>query len=70
MYINVTPLISYVHLGYVCQERVKQYEWHVSHHYTRLNGMLNGGRLPSKLHVLWHDGDALRMNGAQVGILK
>ena len=26
--------------------------------------------LPSKLHVLGHDGDALCVNGAQVGILK
>ena len=77
MYVNITPLINYVHLGYasfhlgnVCQERVKQHEWHVSHHYTRLTEMLNGGRLPSKLHVLGHDGDALGVNGAQVGILE
>jgi len=77
MYVNITPLIKYVHLGYelfhlgnVCQERVKQHEWHVSHHYTRLTEMLNGGRLPSKLHVFRHDGDALGVNGAQVGILE
>ena len=70
MYINITPLISYVHLGYVCQERVKQYEWRISHHYTQLTEMLNGGRLPSKLNVLGHDGDALGVNGTQVGILK
>jgi hypothetical protein len=30
----------------------------------------NGGRLPSKHHVPGHDGDALRMNGTQVGVLK
>jgi hypothetical protein len=29
--------------------------------------MFNGGRLPSKHHVLGHDGDALRVNGTQVG---
>jgi histone H3 len=32
--------------------------------------MFNGGRLPSKHHVLGHDGDTLRMNGTQVGVLK
>jgi hypothetical protein len=32
--------------------------------------MFNGGRLPSKHHVLGHDGDALRVNGTQVGVLK
>ena len=32
--------------------------------------MFNGGHLASKLNVLGHDGDALGMNGAQVGILK
>ena len=31
--------------------------------------MFNGGRLPSKHHVLGHDGDVLRMNGIQVGVL-
>jgi hypothetical protein len=39
----ITPLINNVHLGhgiqeihlrYVCQERVKQHEWRISHHYT------------------------------------
>jgi hypothetical protein len=32
--------------------------------------MVNGGRLPSKHHVLGHDGDALHVNGTQVGVLK
>jgi hypothetical protein len=32
--------------------------------------MFNGGRLPSKHHVLGHDGDALHVNGTQVGVLK
>jgi hypothetical protein len=32
--------------------------------------MFNGSRLPSKHHVLGHDGDALRINGTQVGVLK
>jgi hypothetical protein len=39
----ITPLINNVHLGhgiqeihlgYVCQERVNQHEWRISHHYT------------------------------------
>jgi hypothetical protein len=39
----ITPLINNVHLrhgiqeihlGYVCQERVNQHEWCISHHYT------------------------------------
>ena len=69
-YINVAPLINNVHLGYVCQERVKQYEWRISHFYTQLTEMFNGSHLPSKLNVLGHDGDALGVNGTQVGILK
>jgi hypothetical protein len=32
--------------------------------------MFNGGHLPSKHHVLGHDGDALCVNGTQVGVLK
>jgi hypothetical protein len=32
--------------------------------------MFNGSRLPSKHQVLGHDGDALRVNGTQVGVLK
>jgi hypothetical protein len=32
--------------------------------------MFNGGRLPSKHHVLGHDGDTLHVNGTQVGVLK
>ena len=32
--------------------------------------MFNGGHLPSKDHVLGHDGDALHVNGTQVGVLK
>jgi hypothetical protein len=32
--------------------------------------MFNGSRLPSKHHVPGHDGDALRVNGTQVGVLK
>ena len=32
--------------------------------------MFNGGRLPSKHHVLGHDGDVLHVNGTQVGVLK
>jgi hypothetical protein len=39
----ITPLINNIHLGhgiqeihlgYVCQERVNQHEWCISHHYT------------------------------------
>jgi hypothetical protein len=42
----ITPLINNVHLGhgvqeihlgYVCQERVNQHEWRISHHYTFFN---------------------------------
>jgi hypothetical protein len=69
-YVNITPLINNIHLGYICQERVKQHEWRISHHYTRLILMFNVGRLPSKLNVLGHDGNTLGMNGAQVCILK
>jgi hypothetical protein len=32
--------------------------------------MFNGGHLPSKHHVPGHDGDALHVNGTQVGVLK
>jgi hypothetical protein len=32
--------------------------------------MFNGGCLPSKHHVLGHDGDALGVNVTQVGVLK
>jgi hypothetical protein len=32
--------------------------------------MFNGGCLPSKHHVPGHDGDALCLNGTQVGVLK
>jgi hypothetical protein len=32
--------------------------------------MFNGSRLPSEHHVLGHDGDALCVNGTQVGVLK
>jgi hypothetical protein len=32
--------------------------------------MFNGGHLPSKHHVPGHDGDALRVNGTQVDVLK
>jgi hypothetical protein len=32
--------------------------------------MFNGGCLPNKQHVLGHDGDAICMNGTQVGVLK
>jgi histone H3 len=49
---------------------VKQHEWCISHHYTRLILMFNGGCLPSMLNVLGHDGNTLGMNGAQVCILK
>jgi hypothetical protein len=49
---------------------VKQHEWRISHHYTQLILMFNGGRLPSKLNVLGHDGNMLGVNGAQVCILK
>jgi hypothetical protein len=51
-YVNITPLINNVHLRYVCQERVKQHEWRIRHHYTQLFLMFNGGHLPSKLNVL------------------
>jgi hypothetical protein len=70
MYINITPLFNHDHLGYICQERVKQHEWHISHHDTQLTEMFNGNCFPSKLNVLGYDGDALGVNGTQVGILK
>jgi hypothetical protein len=27
-------VLKEIHLGYVCQERVNQHEWRISHHYT------------------------------------
>jgi hypothetical protein len=32
--------------------------------------MFNGSSLPNKQHVLGHDGDAICVNGTQVGVLK
>jgi hypothetical protein len=61
---------NHVHLGYVCQERVKQYECHGSDHYTQLTKMFIGGHLRSKLHVLLHDCDVLGVKGTQVCVLK
>jgi hypothetical protein len=61
---------NHVHLGYVCQERVKQCKCHVSHHYTWLTEMFIGSHLPSNLHVLLYDCDMLGMKGTQVCVLK
>ena len=48
MYISITPLIIYVHLGYVCQQRVKPHEWRICHHHTQSTEMFNGGRLATE----------------------
>jgi len=72
VHINYLPLINNVPLGYACHKR----DWNnmngvlviITHDWRRCSTAAS--HLPSKLHVLGHDGDALCVNCAQVGILK